>query len=249
MSDKAGLFRNFYYGLLDLIYPERHVCFICEKHDEDVGDSHICEECLKGFIFIGNAKCDVCGKPLGFKPTSGKCEDCVRVPNYYSYAMAPLEYDGPIKAAIYKYKYAKKSYMYKSFGFLLKEYLNEKNVENIDLIVPVPLHRSKLISRGFNQAELICRFLSSSLDIKCDSKNLIRTKKTSIQNKLSGLQRRLNIKDAFEVRKSEVFKDKVILLVDDIVTTGSTVNECSKVLLKAKAKEVIVLSIATGRKI
>lgn len=123
----------------------------------------------------------------------------------------------------------------------------KENITNIDLIVPVPLHRSRKAERGYNQAELLAKYLSSKLGIPLNSRNLIRTKATKIQNKLSRHEREQNLKDAFIIRQSNVFKDKRILLVDDIFTTGATVNECSRILMECGVKEVYVITIATGR--
>jgi ComF family protein len=232
---------------LELLFPEEGICFLCDEYLEDMKEGHICWECREKLEFIGKIKCSICGKSLELGYLPDKCPECINENHYYTKAFAPLEYSGIIKEAIYKYKYGKKPYMYKVFGDLLVETIENENLINqIDLIVPIPLHRSKMSDRGFNQSELLGKYISKHYNIPIDTRNLIRTKKTFIQNKLSKKERKSNVKNAFKVTKTEVFKDKTILLVDDIYTTGATVNECSRVLVKAGASAVLVLTIARG---
>jgi len=237
----------FFNTLLDLIYPEEGICFICEKYDDNVGKDHICNDCRGKLVFIGENKCSICGKSLELGYLPDKCPHCVQNKNYFTKAISPLEYTGLIKDAIYKYKYRTKSYMYKTFGELLIQCLDEIDIKDIDVIVPVPLHKKRKIDRGFNQAELIGSYISRYIGCNQDSKNLIRTKRTSVQNKLNKKERQKNVKNAFKVKSKHNFNNRRVLLIDDILTTGATANECSKVLLKAGAKEVYVITIATGR--
>lgn len=229
-------------AILDIIYPEKGICFICNKIDEDIKGKYICDDCYESISFTDKGGCEICGKRLhlNFKT----CEDCLDYKRYFNKVYSPIEYKGIIKDAIYKYKYKNNAYMYKLFGRLLMNYLNDFKLNDIDVIVPVPLHRSKLRTRGFNQAALISKYISRNLNINIENNNLIRQKKTLIQNKLNKYERIENIKDAFKVKCSEKFKDKKILLIDDIYTTGATVNECSRILLRSGAEEVNILTIA-----
>lgn len=229
-------------AILDIIYPEKGICFICNKIDEDINDKYICDDCYESLSFTDKGGCEICGKRvyLNFKT----CEDCLDNKRYFNKVYSPIEYKGIIKDAIYKYKYKNNAYMYKLFGRLLIEYLDDLELNDFNVIVPVPLHRSKLRVRGFNQAALISKYISNNLNIDIEHNNLIRHKKTHIQNKLNKYERMENIKDAFKVKYSEKFKNKKILLIDDIYTTGATVNECSRILLRSGADEVNVLTIA-----
>lgn len=238
------LLEYFFSGLLELIYPEINYCFICDKYDEEINESYICYGCKLKLEFINSNICDKCGKLLPIYNDLNICSNCLVTENYFDKAISPLKYSGILKDAIYKFKYKNGHYMYKLFGqFLLEEYL--KNNLNSDLIVPVPLHKKRKNKRGYNQSELLSKFLGKKLNIKVDTKNLIRVKNTSVQNKLSKEQRIHNLENAFKVLDKNVFKNKSILLIDDIFTTGTTVNECSKVLKECNPKEIIALTIAT----
>lgn len=233
--------------ILELIFQEKNICFICDEYDEEIKSSYICSDCFKKLMFIEENKCKKCCRILDVGYSVDLCHDCIDHKFYFNKAISALEYTGIVKDAIYKFKYKNKAYMYKMFGYMLIKSLKEEDIQDIDLIVGVPLHKKKKIKRGFNQAYLLGKYIGKELDVKVDKKSLVRIKETSTQNKLNKTSRLLNIKNAFKVKNEELFKDKKVLLIDDIFTTGSTVNECSKVLMKAGAKEVVVLTIATGR--
>ncbi|EOC99398.1 ComF family protein [Caldisalinibacter kiritimatiensis] len=247
MKNIIKVLKTFCHTFLELLFPESGVCFICDSYDEEIGEDHICDECKQKLKFIGEHRCSICGRPLELGYIPDKCHECIKSIHYFTKVIAPLEYTGITKDAIYKYKYGKKAYMYKALGHLMVQALQNEDIEDIDLIVPVPLHRSKLVNRGFNQAELLGKYISNYFNIPMDSKNLIRARKTKIQNKLSKKERRKNIKGAFKTKRSKVFEEKKILLIDDIYTTGATVDECSKVLLHAGAEEIVVLVLARGQ--
>lgn len=246
MSSKEGLLRKLYNSTLDLLFPEEGVCFYCDKYYENVKEDHICIDCRDKLIFIEN-KCPTCGKPVYNGSTSNKCSYCINNTFYFTKAFSPLEFTGLLRDAVYRFKFKSKPYMYKSFGEFMVKSIEKENIGLIDLIVPVPLHRRRKAERGYNQSELLAKYISSKLDIPVDCKNLIKIKSTEPQTKLDRLERQKNMINAFEVKDKRVFENKRILLVDDIFTTGATVNECSKTLLGSGASEVVVITIATGR--
>lgn len=238
---------DFFDIILELVFQEKNICFICDQYDEKIKDSYICNDCFKKLMFIEGNKCKKCCRILDVGYSLDLCHDCINHKFYFDKAISALEYTGIVKDAIYKFKYRNKGYMYKMFGYILVQALKKEDIKNIDLIVGVPLHKKKKIKRGFNQAYLLGKHIGKKLDVKVDNKSLVRNKNTSTQNKLNKTSRLQNVKNAFKVKNIEVFKDKKVLLIDDIFTTGSTVNECSKVLMKTGVKEVVVLTIATGR--
>lgn len=245
MVYQESLLKKLYNSALELLFPEKGICFICDVYDENIKKDHICEDCRDKLHFIGKNRCPTCGKPLEIINDTNKCSFCIKNNFYFKRAFSPLEFTGELKDAIYKFKYQSKPYMYKSFGELMVRELLKEKIEPIDIIVPIPLHRSRMAKRGYNQSELVAKYISKKLNIPLDRKNLIRTKATKEQNTLSRLERQKNIKNAFSVRDDRVFMNKRVLLVDDIFTTGATVNEGAKVLKSVKAKEVIVITIAT----
>jgi len=158
---------------------------------------------------------------------------------------SPFSYTGEIKKAIYDFKYHNKPYYYKMFGSLLTDFMIKNNYTNFDYITSVPIHRSKEVSRGYNQAKLLSLYISDKLNIKYVD-FLKRTVKTKKQSDLSKNERQKNIRGAFELKAGrDILKENSsILLVDDILTTGTTMDECCKVLLQAGASEVYGITIA-----
>ncbi len=159
-------------------------------------------------------------------------------------------YEGPLREAIHRWKYEEKSYLTSFFGEKLAERFRQYwDPQSIDLIIPVPLHSKRLRERGFNQALLLAMELSRRTRLPY-SKGLLRKRiPTPPQVNLSGEEREKGVKGSFHLQRDEEIEGKSILLIDDVYTTGATVNECSKVLLKAGAERVDVLTIAHAIKI
>lgn len=231
-------------SFLELIYPEKNTCFICEAYDDSIGEKYICRDCEKRIKKLISPLCSKCSKPIDYSSSVIFCQECMDTEKYFEVSKSPYAYEGLIKRAIYSYKYYNKPYFYKLFGNLLVQYMKEINYTYFDFIVSVPLHSSKMRTRGYNQSELIAKFISKNLSIPYVDA-LKRTKKTLKQSEQSKEERRKNLKDAFEIKKSpKKIIHSSVLLVDDIYTTGSTVSECSKVLLNYGVSKVYVITIA-----
>jgi ComF family protein len=146
---------------------------------------------------------------------------------------------------IHSFKYNRRRHLCQPLSLLAIEgiggFFNDRKV---DFILPVPLHNSRLRQRGFNQAVLLGSKVSRALDIPMLPDVLVRNRKTEPQVELSASERRLNVKDAFSVKKHQMLAGKRIILLDDVITTGSTMNECAKELKKAGAEIVIAVTIA-----
>lgn len=231
-------------SFLELIYPEKNTCFICDKYDEEIGEKYICYDCEKNSKKIIPPVCSKCSKPINYDKSTNLCKECCAEGRYFEMSKSLYSYEGNIKHAIYNFKYYNKPYFYKLFGNLMIDYINKENYLNFDYILSVPLHPSKLCQRGYNQSELLARHISDSLSTPyLDA--LKRTKKTEKQSEHNKEERKRNLKDAFFVKDSfDKIINKSVLLVDDIYTTGSTVNECSKVLINYGVNKVYVLTIA-----
>lgn len=231
-------------SFLELIYPEKNTCFICESYDESIADKYICSYCEKKIKKIIPPVCSKCSKPIDYNSSTGLCQECCDVERHFEMSKSPYAYDGLVKKAIYSYKYYNKPYFYKLFGNSLIDYMKNYSYTNFDYIVSVPLHPSKMRKRGYNQSELLAKYISANLSIPYIDA-LKRTKKTLKQSEQNKEERRKNLKDAFAVkRNSQEVINSTILLVDDIYTTGSTVAECSKALKNYGASKVYVITIA-----
>lgn len=156
-----------------------------------------------------------------------------------------LKYEGIIRKKLIDYKFNEKSYLYKTFSKII---LNNTKIyrflKNYDIIIPVPMSNLKYNNRGYNQTELIAKEIAKNLKIDVSIRNLVKIRETETQSLLTKEQRKENVNGAFEIVNYNGFKDKHIILFDDIYTTGSTINECVKKLKKANPKGILVLTIA-----
>lgn len=208
--------------ILDLIYPP--VCGICGKLDKN-SLCKACENMLKKYFDI-------------------KIEE-YKNEKYYDKHIYFFMYEGIIRKLILNYKFNDKAYLYKTFvNFLIKQKKVFEIIKSYDIILPVPISKKRYNQRGYNQAELICRQLSKEVKIKIVKKCLYKQKDIVPQSSLNKESRIQNVKDAYKIKNIRIIKNKKIILFDDIYTTGSTANECSKILKKNGAKEVIVITLA-----
>ncbi|MGD8228372.1 MAG: ComF family protein [Desulfobacteraceae bacterium] len=158
---------------------------------------------------------------------------------------APYLYEEGIMAAIHQFKYARKSHLAESLGYLLTPFAREW-LDKTDglLMMPVPLHPRKLRERNFNQSLLLARYAAPFLGTELDFLSLRRIRYTQPQTGLKSEERRKNVRGAFQVVDREMVKGRSVLLVDDVTTTGSTLNECARTLKRAGAREVFCITVA-----
>jgi ComF family protein len=234
----------FWHALIDFFFPPK--CLLCGENLGELPDDHPCPLCTERIKFFSHPRCPCCG--LGFGDIPGEdhlCSTCLTEERYFTRARAIGPYEGLMAEAIHRFKYQGASRLAKPLGIFLAEYMDpEFPFADFELILSVPLHPRRLRQRGFNQSLLLARRVSRAHSIPLDFTALRRTRHTEPQTHLSGSERQKNIRGAFEVRRPEVIAEKHILLIDDVFTTGSTVQECAKVLLKAEAKQVDVLILA-----
>lgn len=226
--------------LAEILVPEKNLCYICNYRDEYIGESHICKSCSYDLERLEGLLCSKCSKPLDHD--ADLCDECLSRVKCFERAVAPLEYTGLAKTLVRDYKYGGESYLYKLFGHMMVERLEEEEMGGFDAIVPVPLHRSKMRNRGYNQSELIAKYISLKIGSPV-LKLIIRTKKTVPQSSLKGEERWINVRDAFEYSEKPGRISR-ILLVDDIYTTGATLNACASILRENGTNEIWCATIA-----
>ena len=216
---------------------------------------------LEKFIkYIFPPKCIVCNVLLDFCTNSGICEVCMKEighinkiiyieGSYFEKVICACEYSGKIKEVIKKYKFNNKPFYYKALAELLyKSIIDKMDYENFDIIMSVPLHKEREKIRGYNQSKLISKELSKKLSICEASQILKKTKNIFPQSLLKKDERHKNIKDTFEVNNKKVVQGKSVILVDDILTTGATLNEISKCLKECGIVRIVAIVVASGRK-
>ena len=186
-----------------------------------------------------------CGKPVD--DDEEYCFDCTRCTHEYDEGRAALVYDEITSKSIYRFKYNNKREYAKVYGRIIDEQLRDKiRSWNVDALIPVPIHKSKLKKRGYNQAELIADEMSKRLGIPVCTSLIERSAATSVQKELSAAARQNNLKKAFNVRGNDV-KYNAVLIVDDIYTTGATVDAMARCLKGVGIRNVYFVSLCIGR--
>lgn len=232
--------------ILDILYPRR--CAICDtilRKDEIC----LCSRCRQNLPIVKGPVCMKCGRPLD-DDTKEYCKECRRRDHLFDQGCSPLLYRRGIQPSMMRFKYGSRPEYGEFYGRAIWGFAKRQlQIWKPDVIIPVPLHRSRYRKRGYNQAALIAGTLSKLSGIPMDETLVVRTRKTAPQKGLTGSGRRKNLKDAFEVRK-ESGKEipRTILLVDDIYTTGSTMDALSEVLKKSGVKNIYFVTgaIAPG---
>ncbi len=202
-----------------------------------------CESCARDIYPIKSPLCAVCGVP--FPDGSGDdhpCFDCLSQSPGYTAARAAVEYKGTVREAIHIYKYGRLRAMQEFLGPLMADAAGAF-FPDAEIAAAVPLHRRRLARRGFNRSRFLAKYAAQTLDIPLNLDALTRIRYTRPQVELSQAEREANVKGAFAV-EGDVFEGRRVLLVDDVYTTGATVRECAKVLKKAGAEKVYVLTVA-----
>jgi len=216
-------------ALADLFYPER--CVGCERRASDV----LCRACFDSLPSVGSPVCGRCGLPSAF--ATFVCEECKNVDFGFESARAPLKYDGVGKKIVHALKYRGYKRVVERLAVPLM--LQALRDDRFDAVVPVPLHRSRLRKRGFNQAELLARGVAEKMKAPVsDTLQVVRSTRDQIE--LSAAQRRANVAGAYKA--TEPLRGK-ILLVDDVFTTGATMSACAGTLVRAGASEVHAISL------
>ncbi|MCG2711452.1 MAG: ComF family protein [Candidatus Omnitrophica bacterium] len=235
----------FWASFIDIIYPR--YCLICSKSIDDSSYEGACKACLEKIDVNAAPFCKKCGASLKSSTAmaNDSCAECRHKQYYFDRALSVCEYAGIARKCIQLFKYKRKLKIGRNLSKIMLAFLKKHfTLDSIDLIMAVPLHRSKLKERGFNQAEILAEFIRLNLDIPASFDNLKRVRKTLSQYQLPLGKRQKNMRDAFGCADKVFFKNKSILIVDDIFTTGATLNECSRVLKNAGAKKVYTLTIA-----
>ena len=222
--------------VLDFALPPR-----CAGCGVIVADAHsFCAECWKEIDFLGDAGCSVCGVPL-HATDAGTCAVCLAKPPRIARTRAAVAYDDLSRSLAIRLKYGRKV----AIARTMARYMAPLVAQSADaLLIPVPLHRTRLWQRGFNQSALVARELSRRLEIGTNPFVLRRTKRTPPLKGMSPLQRRKTVAGAFRVIDKAAVAGRTVILVDDVLTTGSTADACARTLQRAGAARVELVSWA-----
>lgn len=228
-------------GILDYLYPPR-----CPGCDRLLAQGQtICEDCSQKIRRAAEPVCKRCGKPMEYERRE-YCADCFGKEHKYRQGKAVFIYEGKIRQSMYRFKYSNKR-EYAAFyaaeaARLYKDWIRRKQIE---VIVPIPMYQGKKRRRGYNQAEVFAKALGRELGMPVDTGLVRRVRDTTPQKELNDKERRCNLKNAFQLVPN-IVKYKEILLVDDIYTTGSTMDAVAEVLLSAGVKNIYYICISIG---
>ena len=246
MTPAAAKFQSWLDAGLALLYPE--VCQLCQTQRATARDGFVCGKCWSRVRFIRPPFCERCGLPFeGSLTTSFLCTNCHELTLHFTSARSAVVARTVALEAIHRFKYSR-AFWFEKFlaGLLVREAAPALRGQPWDFIVPVPLHPVKLRERTFNQAVLLARPLARATRIPLNERILRRINPTATQTLLTREQRAANMQNAFAVRPGQPLKDRRIVLVDDVFTTGATTNACAQALREAGATDVCVWTVARG---
>jgi len=234
-------------GLLDALFPPR--CDVCDAGLGMARRTSVCEPCLRAMPPLEPPWCDRCGVPVGSTSQPACCPPCLHHPPHFTSARAAALYrpahpglnpPAPLAVAIQRLKYARQRTLADALGMLLAE---RYPFASAALLVPIPLHITRLRERGFNQAALLARRLGAARGLGVESRALVRTRATHAQPGLGAAARRANLAGAFALRAGAAVAGREVVLVDDVLTTGATADACAAVLAAAGAARIDVYTV------
>ncbi|MCL4499507.1 MAG: ComF family protein [Chloroflexi bacterium] len=229
------LAHDIFSGLLDLIYPP--FCLVCAKPGEEA----LCAKCVEKIDLVGRVYCHTCGTPC----EDYECAECHSRVFAFEYARSAGIFEGVLRDAIHRLKYDSRLTLADPLAELMVRCFPDTLLPGkIDIVIPIPIHRSRLPERGFNQArELAVRF-GKRVRLPVMTDVLVKTKKTRHQVELARDERGINLEGVFAVTNADKVVGKRVLLIDDVFTTGSTLHEAATSLREAGAKAVYAYTLA-----
>lgn len=234
-------------SVAELLFPP--LCGFCDRPIKRHGLT-CCPECQRQLRSIPAAACGTCGIPLSAFTAADLqiCGRCLSTPPPYQTARYGYYYETSLRQGILRFKYAGHLHLADLLGgLLIEEFRRHYEGQPMDLIVPVPIHSRRIVHRGFNQSVVLSERLAAATGLPVERKLLVKTKDTPPQATLGRTERLKNLAGSFSVRHAERLRDKSILLVDDVATTGSTITEASKTIMKAGAGKISVLVLSLRR--
>ncbi|MDR1475561.1 MAG: ComF family protein [Holosporales bacterium] len=232
--------------ILDVLFPP--ACALCKTALQSQQSVELCGNCWKNLRFITGPYCKICGLPLEYGDSGQTCLGCIKNKSCFDCARAAIVYGGTGKSLILRFKHNDETRLLKTLSNWLLRAISELPLKNGEAVVlaPIPLHWTRLVVRKYNQSALLSKGISMLTGTPCVFNLLKRIRMTKSQGRFGLNQRRLNVKGAFRLKTKyqNSLYGKTVLLIDDVFTTGSTINECAKVLKLAGAHKVYAVTVA-----
>ncbi len=229
--------------LLDLVYPPQ--CLACKAPLDHTKEAYLCKRCVGDIKTNPKPWCVKCGRAVG--GVGALCHECRKTRYHFERAYSACLYEGPLKECVHQFKYRGRSQLSRLLSGFIIDFIkdNAEILEGVNAVTAVPLSAKRLKEREYNQSRLLAAEISETFALPLLDA-LIKTRSTPPQSEMRRESRLTNIKDAFGMREGVNLNGRNVLLVDDVLTTGSTLNECARVLAEAGAKKVIALTLARG---
>jgi ComF family protein len=238
------IFREFLSQISDAFFPR--ICLACSCVLPSGRPEFFCTDCLRQITFLRGRLCPACG--ITFSDSSAGnhlCSSCIEHQHWFDFARAAVAYEGIILDAIHRFKYGRDLTAGAALAGLLADFdFAGIDFSAFDAMIPMPLHIKRLRERRFNQSLVLARALGKKHGVAVDFSLLKRRRFTLTQTGLNKSQRDKNISGAFAANRPDKIRGGSFLLVDDVYTTGATINECAKILVEAGAKRVAALTVA-----
>lgn len=241
----TGMIHRLAASILDLCLPR--TCAGCRQTWMLAEQGCWCSQCMPDLGWIRSPRCPSCGTPFLDSPQSDDhlCGDCLKNSFSFDVARSAVLYAGVVRERIHQLKFGRQLHWSSALvDLLVKTSGGEEALPPVDFILPVPLHRQRLQERGFNQAGLMAGEFGRRWSIPVRFGVLVRQRATQPQTRLGRRERLENVQGAFTVVKPELVRDRSVLLIDDVFTTGTTLSECARVLKRAGAHQVAAVTVA-----
>lgn len=228
-----------------MVFPRNIKCISCGCEIRKTDKYSLCKDCYEDIDFISRdeKKCEICSRPISEDSPYDRCRDCLGGEYFFDKVFSSMVYSGVARKLITGFKYREKRYI----GYYLSQIILDSELANylytFDYIIPVPSSKKKRRARGFNQTEIIAKYLSNVIDIEFRKDILNREDTKFDQNQLGREERKSNIggRIHFDNSDEEILYGKKVILIDDVYTTGSTANECARILKENHAKTIVVV--------
>ena len=224
---------------ITFLFPAQ--CKVCEKNIGLESIPYLCKGCWDRLEIVTPPWCEICG----IQNVDGVCNVCATNPPRFGKLRTVAFYDAILQRIIHLYKFEKRRSLAKHLSYMMVNHLpKDCNLKEYDYILPIPIHKKRLRERGFNQSTLIAQGISNEIGIDICTDAIVRSKNTSPQSSLTRDARQTNVVGAFEIKNRNLIRGKRILILDDVFTTGATVNEAVNILWNEDPIEIDVLTLA-----
>lgn len=230
--------------LRDAVFADDANCLQCGREIPQNAASRLCDACAATAVAIGDRACLKCGRHM--TDEADYCIPCQNHDRAFDFARSPYVYAGAPAKLVRSLKFGNRRYLAKYMARDMVDTVTQAGW-TVDAVVPVPLSDAHRRKRGYNQAELLARPIACALGAPLDTTHLIKTRDTAEQARLRGSERSANVEGAYVATDSDAFRDKRVLLVDDVMTTGATAHEIAKVLRKCGAKAILLITYCSAK--